>query len=437
MLDDPWPKGGCLRLELLKIIFLTVLMFFVIVTVHEWGHYFFAKRAGILVREFAIGFGPKLFSYKRGETQFTLRLLPFGGYARMAGEDPELVQITNGQTVALKLAGEEVRKIYLDRLDSRKNVIRGEVSEIDLEDQLHVKLDVDGETQHYRVHPQAMLVAKGKETQIAPRDRQYGSKTVGQRALSIVAGPVMNFILAFVLFALHTQFAGIPLEEPSHLQIGDVMKGMPAQVAGVQSGDIIESVNGKPVGTDANGLVEMIKASQDKPMEWTLKRGEQTLTIEITPTSLENEEGGKVGSTIVTYFPTRSASFGETFTVAGKDMVYTTKAIFLGFQQLINKFSMDDLGGPVRTFEVTGQIAKQGVVKLTYWAAILSLYLGIFNLLPIPALDGSRLVFLGVEALRGKPVDPNREGMVHFIGFAMLFLLMIAVTYNDILRLIG
>ncbi|WP_410769220.1 RIP metalloprotease RseP [Fontibacillus sp. BL9] len=424
-------------MELIKIIFLTVFMFFVIVTVHEWGHYFFAKRAGILVREFAIGFGPKLFSYKKDETQFTLRLLPFGGYARMAGEDPELVQITNGQTVALRLDGEEVRKIYLDRLDSRKNVIRGEVNEVDLEDRLQVKLDVDGEVLTYRVHPQAMLVAKGKETQIAPKDRQYGSKTVGQRALSIFAGPLMNFILAFVLFALHTQMAGIPLADPSHLQIGEVMKGMPAAEAGVMEGDIIVSVNGTPVGTDANGLIDMIKASKDKPMEWTVKRGDQNLKIALTPRSVDNDEGGKVGSTIITYFPTRSASFGETFSVAGKDMVYTTKAIFLGFQQLINKFSMDDLGGPVRTFEVTGQIAKQGVVQLTYWAAILSLYLGIFNLLPIPALDGSRLVFLGVEALRGRPVDPNREGLVHFIGFAMLFLLMIAVTYNDILRLIG
>lgn len=426
-----------MRLELLKIIFLTVLMFFVIVTVHEWGHYFFAKRAGILVREFAIGFGPKLLSFKRDETQFTLRLLPFGGYARMAGEDPELVQIANGQTVALRLDGEEVRKIYLDRLDSRKNVIRGEVTDVDLEDRLQISLDVDGETNVYRVHPQAMLVTKGKETQIAPKDRQYGSKTVGQRALSIFAGPLMNFILAFVLFALHTQMAGIPLPDPTHLEIGEVMKGMPAEEAGVKQGDIIKAVNGQPVGTDANGLIEAIQASPDKPMEWTVERGGQTLNIMITPKSVKNEEGGKVGSTIVTYFPARSASFGETFTEAGKSMVTTTEAIFLGFKQLINKFSMDDLGGPVRTFEVTGQIAKQGITQLTYWAAILSLYLGIFNLLPIPALDGSRLVFLGVEALRGKPIDPNREGLVHFIGFAMLFLLMIAVTYNDILRLIG
>ncbi|MNO21691.1 Regulator of sigma-W protease RasP [compost metagenome] len=410
-------------------------MFFVIVTVHEWGHYFFAKRAGILVREFAIGFGPKLLSFKRDETQFTLRLLPFGGYARMAGEDPELIQISDGQTIALRLENDQVRKIYLDRLDSRKNVIRGEVQHIDLEDDLAVRLDVDGETLTYEVHPQAMMVTKGKETQIAPRDRQYGSKTVGQRALSIFAGPLMNFILAFVLFALHIQMAGIPLDQPSHLQIGEVMKGMPAEEVGLQTGDIVETINGTPVGTDANKMIEMIQASKNKPMTWAIKRGEETLNLTITPKGAENEDG-KIGSTIVTVFPTRSASFGETFQVAGEDMVNTTKAIFLGFQQLINRFNMDDLGGPVRTFEVTGQIAKQGIVQLTYWAAILSLYLGIFNLLPIPALDGSRLIFLGVEALRGKPIDPNREGMVHFIGFAMLFLLMIAVTYNDILRLI-
>lgn len=421
-------------MELLKIIFLTVLMFFIIVTVHEWGHYYFAKRAGILVREFAIGFGPKLLSFRRGETQFTLRLLPFGGYARMAGEEPELVQIAEGQTVALRLDGDTVRKIYLDRLDSRKNVIRGEVRHADLQDDLAVRLDVDGEVVSYPVHPQAMLVTKGKETQIAPRDRQYGSKTVGQRALSIFAGPFMNFVLAFVLFALHTQMAGIPLETPSHLQIGEVVKGMPAAEVGLQPGDIIETINGQPVGTDANAMIGKIQASKGKTMQWTVKRGEETLSFTITPRGAENEDG-KVGSTIVTVFPTRSASFGETFQVAGQKMVSTTEGIFLGFKQLINKFSMDDLGGPVRTFEMTGQIAKQGLAQLTYWAAILSLYLGIFNLLPIPALDGSRLVFLGVEALRGKPIDPNREGMVHFIGFAMLFLLMIAVTYNDILRL--
>lgn len=400
------------------------------------GSLLFCRRAGILVREFAIGFGPKLFSYKRHETQFTLRLLPFGGYARMAGEDPELVEIQPGQTIAVRVNAEnQVKKIYLDQLDNRKNVIRGEVQFIDMVDRLSVRLDVDGEFQQYEIHPQALTVAKGVETQIAPRDRQFGSKTVGQRALAIFAGPVMNFILAFVLFALHIQMAGIPVENPTYVQIGEITKGMPADEADLKEGDIIESINGTAIGADYQKMIELIAASKDKPMEWTVRRGEESFDLTLTPRTMEGQEGGKVG--IVPELPTRSAGLGETITGSGTAMVDTTNIIFQGFRQLIQKFSMDDLGGPVRTFEVTGQIAKQGIEQLTYWAAILSLYLGIFNLLPIPALDGSRLVFLGIEALRGKPVDPNREGMVHFIGFAMLFLLMIAVTYNDILRLIN
>ncbi len=410
-------------------------MFFVIVTVHEWGHYYFAKRAGILVREFAIGFGPKLFSYKRNETQFTLRLLPFGGYARMAGEDPELVEIQEGQTIAVRSADDQVKMIYLDQLDNRKNVIRGEVISIDMEHALKLQLDVDGEIQEYRIHPQAMLVSRGKQTQIAPKDRQFGSKTVGQRALAIFAGPLMNFILAFVLFAVYAQMAGVPVENPKNLEIGEVLEGGAADQANLQKGDIIETINGTVIGTDSQKMVSMIADSKDKPMEWTLRRGSDTFNITITPRAVEGQEGGKVG--IVPTLPTRSVGFVETFKVSGVAMVDTTKVIFEGFKHLINQFNMDDIGGPVRTFEVTGQIAKQGIEQLTRWAAILSLYLGIFNLLPIPALDGSRLVFLGIEALRGRPVDPNREGMVHFIGFAMLFVLMLAVTYNDILRLIN
>lgn len=423
-------------LEMVQVVFLTVLMFFVIVTVHEWGHYYFAKRAGILVREFAIGFGPKLFSYKRNETQFTLRLLPFGGYARMAGEDPELVEIQAGQTIAVRLdSNNQVKRIYLDQLDNRKNVIRGEVQFIDLEERLSVRLDVDGEFQQYEVHPQAMMISKGVETQIAPKNRQFNSKTVGQRALAIFAGPVMNFILAFILFALHLQMAGIPLDNPTYVQIGEISKGMPAEEAKLQEGDIIESINGTAIGPDYKKMIQLIAESKDKPMDWKVRRGDEVFQVTLTPRAMEGQEGGKVG--IVPELPSRPAGFAETIIGAGTAMVDTTTIIFQGFSQLIQQFSMDDLGGPVRTFEVTGQIAKQGIEQLTYWAAILSLYLGIFNLLPVPALDGSRLIFLGVEALRGKPIDPNREGMVHFIGFAMLFLLMIAVTYNDILRLIN
>lgn len=130
-------------MHMIQVVFLTVLVFFIIVTIHEWGHFFFAKRAGILVREFAIGFGPKLISIKRGETRYTLRLVPAGGYVRMAGEDPEIVDVQAGQTIAVRVKQGKITKIYLDRLDERSNVIRGEVTGIDLERQLYISLDVE------------------------------------------------------------------------------------------------------------------------------------------------------------------------------------------------------------------------------------------------------------------------------------------------------
>lgn len=422
-------------MQMVQIIFLTILVFFVIVTIHEWGHFYFAKRAGILVREFAIGFGPKLISLVRNETRYTLRLLPIGGYVRMAGEDPEVVNVQPGQTVAVRIVDDVVTKLYLDQLEMRKNVIRGEVISIDLEHDLHLTLLIEDEEITYKVHPRAMMIVKGDEVQIAPHNRQFGSKTVGQRALSIFAGPVMNFILAFVLFAAYIQMVGVQVENPTYVKIAQVTDGAPAARADLKKGDIVESVNGVVIGGDRDKLITLIAQSEGKEMLWTVSRDGNPVQVKMTPEKMEGQEGGKVG--IVPVLPTRSATFVETMEYSGSSMVSMTKNIFEGFKMLIfGQFNLDDLGGPVRTFEVTGQFAKQGIDQLTLWTAVLSLYLGIFNLLPIPALDGSRLVFLGIEALRGKPIDPNRESMVHFIGFAMLMLLMLAVTYNDILRLV-
>ncbi|RXZ76925.1 RIP metalloprotease RseP [Paenibacillaceae bacterium] len=422
-------------MEMVRIVLMTVLVFFVIVSIHEWGHLYFAKRAGILVREFAIGFGPKLFSVKRGETRYTIRLIPAGGFVRMAGEDPELVEVQPGQTIAVRLNGDQVTRIYLDRLDERSNVTRGEVESIDLEKNLHVVLHVEGESERYEVHPQALMIAKGRETQIAPLDRQFGSKTVGQRALAIFAGPMMNFVLAFVLFGLYIQMGGIPIDPPDKVLIGEIIKGRPAADANLKVGDEIDTINGTKIHGNFNEMLDLISKSANEPMKWTIVRDGQTIELSITPLPDPDTGDGKVG--IAPTYPMRSATAIETVTYASKAMKNMTINIFEALKMLVTgQFELDDLGGPVRTAEVTSQIARQGLTQLTSWAAILSLYLGIFNLLPIPALDGSRLVFLGVEALRGRPIDPNRESMVHFIGFAMLMLLMLAVTYNDILRLV-
>ncbi|WP_020434086.1 M50 family metallopeptidase, partial [Paenibacillus riograndensis] len=310
-------------------------------------------------------------------------------------EDPEIIEIGPGQTIAVRLGQDnKVKNIYLDSLDTRRNVIRGEAQYTDLENELKIRLDVDGEVTVYDVHPQAMLIKGNQQTQIAPKDRQFGSKTVGQRAIAIFAGPVMNFLLAFVLFAVHLQMAGIKIENPTYVKIGDVSANMPAEEAGLQKGDIVVSINGEKIGGDYQKMISLTSASKGKEMQWTLQRGEETYNVSMIPRSMEGEEGGKVG--ITPELPTRKAGFGETITKSGTAMVDTTKLIFIGFKQLINKFNMNDISGPVGTFQMTGQIAQQGIQYLTYWAAILSLYLGIFNLLPIPALDGSRLVFLGV-----------------------------------------
>jgi regulator of sigma E protease len=419
-------------LSTIEVVLKVILLFFVLVTIHEWGHFHFAKRAGILVREFAIGFGPKLFSYKKGETRYTLRLLPIGGFVRMAGEDPEIVQVNPGQTVAVKLNNnQEVSHLYLDQLDTRAQVIQGAVEYIDLERQLTLTLEVDGEKVTFPVHPEAVMVTKGTETQIAPYNRQFGSKSVGKRALSIVMGPVMNFLLAIALFFILIIITGVF----TNVKLDTVDPGKAGDKAGLKAGDIVVSVNNEPIGEDREKLTTLIQQNPNKKMSWVVDRGGNTIPIDVVP--LADDAGtGKVGVKISG--DKRSANTSEVITGTYKQVVGSTIGILNSFKMLIfGQFKMEDLGGPVRTAQVTAEFARMGMSYLIFWAATLSLYLGIFNLLPIPALDGSRLLFMGIEAVRGKPVDPNRESMVHFVGFALLMLLMVAVTYNDIMRLIN
>lgn len=412
------------------IVFLTMLVFFVIVTIHEWGHFFFAKQAGILVREFAIGFGPKIYSYTRRETMYTLRLLPLGGSVRMAGEEPETVEINPGQVIAVQVSNDQVTKLYVDQLDMHEQAIRGEVKDIDLKHNLKLTLGVGGEQATYDVHPQAKIIVKGSKIQIAPQDRQFGSKTVGQRAMTIFGGALMNFVLAFILFGAYIIQVGIPV----NVQVKDVSRGMPAEKANLQKGDIIEQIDNVEIGTDKKKLLMLIAKSKGAPMDWKVHRGGQRFDVTIIPVS--GVQGVKVGANFTE--KRRIASFIEVFEYAAKYIRDNTSSILKGFQKLFfNQFTIEELGGPVRMFKFTGQVAMQGIESLMLWAAMLSLYLGIFNLLPIPALDGGRLVFLFVEIIRGKRIDPYKEGIVHFVGFAMLMLLMVAVTYHDILRLVN
>lgn len=406
-----------------------ILVFAGLMFIHELGHFIFAKRAGILVREFSLGLGPKLFSIKKGETQYSLRILPFGAYVRMAGEDPEITDIKTGINVGLKFnANGLVSDIYLDKSATDQKM---KIDDFDLEHKLFLKGTQDDETQvFYKLSRDAQIHAADKKvTQIAPWDRQFGSKTIRQRFAAVLAGPVFNIIMAAILFFAVALMLGTPA---SSVIINAVSSDSPAEAAGLQKGDIILGVDDITFETNEE-LLLAIQRSPSKEINLRIERDGATSYIPVVPKEDENTGKGLIG--IEVGYVWEEITISQAFSSAFKRMADLTVLIFSGFGQMISgDVKLDDVAGPVGIMQITGQAAKEGIAFLLDWAGILSLYLGIFNLLPIPALDGSRLMFLSIEGVRGKPIDPRRESMVHLVGFAFLMLLMVVVTINDVSR---
>lgn len=408
-----------------------VLVFAAIMFIHELGHFVFAKKAGIFVREFSLGLGPKFFSFKTGETMYSLRLLPFGAYVRMAGEDPEVFEIKTGQWVSLKLNQHgNVSDIYLNQEESNHRV-KMKVEMIDLEHKLFIEGTDDNENQvKYTISRDTVLHDGTHKIQIAPWDRQLGSKSIKNRFATIFAGPLFNVLLTVVLFFSIAMIAGAPTDQ---VQLGQVSEGSPAQTAGMQEGDILLAINDQSIQSDIE-LKNKIENSIGKELKVLVDRNGEEMTFYVTPQDLNQTGKGLIGVQLLQVM--KKATVIEAAQISVKNTAEMTALILDGFRMLLTgHVSMDDIAGPVGIMQVTSAAAKQGVATLANWAAILSLYLGIFNLLPIPALDGSRLMFLTLEALRGKPIDPRKESMVHLIGFAFLMLLMVVVTVNDVTKI--
>ncbi|RHW36407.1 RIP metalloprotease RseP [Neobacillus notoginsengisoli] len=409
-----------------------IIIFGALVFFHELGHFIFAKRAGILCREFAIGMGPKVFSHKKGETLYTIRLLPIGGYVRMAGEDAEAVDIKPGYRIGLLSSPDgKVEKIILNNKDKYPDARIVEVEHADLDRTLVIKGYPEDEEETLRaflVNPDAVTIENGVENQIAPYNRQFGSKTLWQRTLAIFAGPMMNFVLAFFIFLILALVQGVPSNEP---KLGKITPDGAALQAGLKEGDVVQSISGSEISSWTD-VVEVVRKNPEKEVNFIVERDGKEREILVTPQARE-AEGEKIGIigvySPVEKSPLRALSYGF------EETVFWTKEIFVMLGKLVTgQFSINMLSGPVGIYVSTDTVAKSGVYYLMKWAAILSINLGIMNLLPFPALDGGRLMFFAVEALRGKPVDKQKEGMVHFIGFALLMLLMLVVTWNDIQR---
>ncbi|WP_213423277.1 RIP metalloprotease RseP [Bhargavaea massiliensis] len=414
----------------------TILAFIVVfgslVFFHELGHFLLAKRSGIMVREFAIGFGPKLLGINKGETLYTIRLLPLGGYVRMAGEDFDKIELQPGHRIGLLLDREgRAERIVLNQNDRTPDMLYMEVEQADLEKELYIEgYDEEERKVRYPVSRKAIISEKGSETLIAPHDRQFESKSLGARSATIIAGPLFNFILAFFIFVVLGLIQGVPKDDPV---IADVTDDGPAISAGIEKGDRIVSVNGREVGT-WNAFSAIIQDSPGQPLTIGVERGGTVEQFNVTPASID-VEGQTIGQIGVLYEPQYEKDVLGTVAYGAEQTWFWFKRIFQLLGMLVTgQFTIEALSGPVGIYQATGAVAQAGIFNLMNWAAVLSINLGIMNLLPLPALDGGRLMFFGFEALRGRPIDKQKEGMVHFVGIMLLMVLMIIVTWNDIQR---
>ncbi|MEG1287804.1 MAG: RIP metalloprotease RseP [Bacilli bacterium] len=334
-----------------------ILILGITVCIHEFGHFYFAKKSGVYVYEFSIGMGPVIKQWKRknDETVYSIRLFPIGGYVSMAGE------------------------------------------QVDDDDKV-------------------------------PSTKRLYNKTWGQRFITIAAGIILNFVLAIVLFFLLAVVTGTP---SMNGYVTSLEKSMPAFNSGLKVGDKILKLNKKNINADMIMLDLMVN-----------KEKEITLTVEHENNKIEHvkikpkktKEGSyKFGFGIGAkeekgFLAPFKYAFEKTWSLL-KQMVYVITYLCTG------QISFNSLSGPVGIYEVVGETAKAGFASLVYLLAYISLNVGFMNLLPIPAFDGGRLLFLIIEKVKGSPVNPKIENIIHSIGLFLLLGLMVVITYNDIVRI--
>ncbi|NHI68408.1 RIP metalloprotease RseP [Lactococcus garvieae] len=403
-----------------------IIVFGIIVVVHEYGHLFFAKRAGILVREFSIGMGPKIFAHQAKDgTFYSIRILPLGGYVRMAGWGDDTTEIKKGTPASLMIVENQVVKINLSERVTLENSVPMLVTEYDFEEALFIEGEVFGETKRYSVdHDATIIEADGTELRIAPRDVQYQSASVLGKILTNFAGPLNNFILGIIAFIIITFMQG---GVPSNTnQIGQVQSGTPAYSAGLQSKDKIQAVNGEKTN-NWEEVVQRIGANDGSEIKLDIERAGATKTLELKPEKIDGRYRIGITRTIKT-------GFLDKLTGGFTQAANATTLIFKALGNLIAQPSLDKLGGPVAIYDLSGQAAREGLLSVIALLAMLSINLGIVNLIPIPVLDGGKIVLNIVEALRGKPLSQEKEGILTLVGLVFMVILMIAVTWNDILR---
>ncbi len=338
-----------------------ILILGLIVLVHEFGHFFFSKLFGIYVYEFAIGMGPKIFSKKKGETEYSIRAIPIGGFCSLAGEDNEA--------------------------DDQENI---------------------------------------------PKDRRLNAKPAWQRFLVMFFGAGNNFILALlILFIIGLGWGAVS----NDAIVSELVKDGPAEKAGIEVGDKILKINGNKVKSNDDVAIYIQIESKDKPITFTVDRDGSKKDIKVKPVKEEVEgntiyrvgimSSGKVEHGFLASVKYSFTKMGSLF----RQMIITLKGLFTG------GLSVKQLSGPVGIYNVVGTQREAGIQNILYLIALLSVNVGFINLLPLPAFDGGRILFLIIEKIKGSPVSPELENKIHTIGFILLLVLMLYITFNDIIKL--
>jgi len=409
-----------------------ILVFGIIVVVHEFGHFYFAKKSGILVREFAIGMGPKIFAHiGKDGTAYTIRILPLGGYVRMAGWGDDTTEIKTGTPVSLTLADDgKVKRINLSGKKLDQTALPMQVTQFDFEDKLFIKGLVLEEEKTFAVdHDATVVEADGTEVRIAPLDVQYQNATIWGKLITNFAGPMNNFILGVVVFWILIFMQG-GVRDVDTNQFHVMPQGALAKV-GVPETAQITKIGSHEI-SNWESLIQAVESeTKDKTaptLDVTISENGSDKQVTVTPE--ENQ-----GRYLLGVQPGIKSDFLSMFVGGFTTAADSALRILSALKNLIFQPDLNKLGGPVAIFKASSDAAKNGIENVLYFLAMISINIGIFNLIPIPALDGGKIVLNILEAIRRKPLKQEIETYVTLAGVVIMVVLMIAVTWNDIMRL--
>ena len=409
-----------------------ILVFGIIVVVHEFGHFYFAKKSGILVREFAIGMGPKIFAHiGKDGTTYTIRILPLGGYVRMAGWGDDTTEIKTGTPVSLTLTDDgKVKRINLSGKKLDQTALPMQVTQFDFEDKLFIRGLVLEEEKTFAVdHDATVVEADGTEVRIAPLDVQYQNATIWGKLITNFAGPMNNFILGVVVFWILIFMQG-GVRDVDTNQFHIMPQGALAKV-GVPETAQITKIGSHEI-SNWESLIQAVESeTKDKTaptLDVTISEKGSDKQVTVTPEESQ-------GLYLLGVQPGVKSDFLSMFVGGFTTAADSALRILSELKNLIFQPDLNKLGGPVAIFKASSDAAKNGIENVLYFLAIISINIGIFNLIPIPALDGGKIVLNILEAIRRKPLKQEIETYVTLAGVVIMVVLMIAVTWNDIMRL--